>query len=85
MPEKILLISEKNEDLDLLQESLETIHFDIILTPYYEGIEKRILADGYALILADYDLIRDRAHIFFELQKSLSKAFLIFNGNEFCE
>lgn len=78
MGENILLISENEEDFALLRETLEPRQFSITQSPFDENIDKKILHNGFPLILADYDLIRDRAELFFDIQKGRSKACLIF-------
>ena len=80
MRSKILLISEKNKDLNILNKALDKDQFDITITSFNKNTEKRILENTYHLILADYNLIRFKADVFYELQKDQSKACLIFYG-----
>ena len=82
MRENILLISEKNDDLKLFSQILDPDLFSITLTSFDKKIENKILTNGTSLILADYDLISDKADLFFDLQQNRSKACLVFYGNE---
>ena len=83
MPEKILLISEKQEDLKLFQGVLDNDRFIITWVRSYGDAETDILENLYALILADYDSVSDEVDLFFKLQKERSKASLIFYGEKF--
>jgi len=83
MPEKILLISEKQEDLKLFQGVLDNDRFIITRIRSYRDAETDILENHYALILADYDSVSDEVDLFFKLQKERSKASLIFYGEKF--
>ena len=78
MPKKILLISENDEDQRLLDRTLGPRQFVITQRRLDDNIEKLVLNNGFPLVIADYDLIRERAHIFYDLQKYRSKACLIF-------
>lgn len=80
MKEKILLITENNKDLDVLKKSLKGDQFEIVQSPFNFQIEANILTNGFPLILADYDLIRNNANVLYEIQKNRSKACLIFYG-----
>lgn len=80
--EEILLISENPEDLELLKEALGRDRFVITRSPFNRRIEERILENSFPLILVDYDLVRERADFFFDLQKGQSKACLIFFGKK---
>ncbi len=80
--EKILLISEKRADLELLHHKLGANGYRIFRTPLQDDTEERILADGYSLVVADYDAIGDQVERFFEFQKGHSKASFIFYGAE---
>ncbi len=83
MNENILLISEKKEDYILFNEILESQQFRITHSPLDDNIDRKILNNGFPLIIADYDLIRDKAELFYEIQKGRSKACLIFYGDSF--
>ena len=78
MQENILLISENNSDYELLKKVLGSHQFAITRSPFDKDIDKKILSNGFPLILVDYDLIRKKADLFFEIQKERSKACLIF-------
>ncbi|MBW2609564.1 MAG: GGDEF domain-containing protein [Deltaproteobacteria bacterium] len=83
MRETILLISEDQGDLGLFKEILGTDRFSINQISLAQDLGGKILESACPLILADYDLVRDKTDIFFELQKSRSKACLIFFGEKF--
>jgi len=80
--EKILLISEKREDLELLNLKCGSNGYRIFRSPLQEDTEERILADGFSLVLADYDAIGDQVERFLEFQKGRSSASFIFYGTE---
>ena len=81
MHENILLISENDTDYRLLKKVLKSHRISVTQSPFDKNIDKKILSNGFPLILADYDLIRDKADLFFEIQKGKSKACLIFYGD----
>lgn len=81
MSVEILLFSENNEDTELFNKVLEADQFTITRANQIDDIKDEILKNNAPLILADYDLIHDKAKIFYNLQKGLSKSCLIFYGN----
>jgi len=80
--EKILLLSDRLEDLELLQQKFSSNGYRISRRSLQADTEDQILADGFSLVLADYDLIGDQVERFFEFQKSHSMASIIFYGTE---
>jgi len=81
MDERILVISDKKRDLELLKEILLPKGFDIVGISPFEEIEDTILKDEFAAILADHDLIGDRAYKWIGLlQENRSRSCLILYG-----
>jgi len=81
MDERILVISDKKRDLELLKEILLPKGFDIEGISLFEEIEDTILKDEFAAILADHDLIGDRAYNWIGLlQENRSRSCLILYG-----
>jgi len=83
MPEKILIVSDKKTDLELLEKILGPKGFDIKGISLPEEIEGTILKDAFAAILADYDLIQDSVYTWIGfLQAHRSRSCLIVYGEE---
>lgn len=82
MRENILLISDNAMDEDALKGILDTNQFQLKTLPFNEGVEKALGDEATTLIIADYDLIRDKAPVFYSLQQEKSKACIIFYGQE---
>lgn len=82
MREKILLISEKKEDLDLIKKILDTREFVITRKPSLQGIQQKIYEENFAVILADYNMILDNADLMDDFQKNRSLSCFIFYGNK---
>jgi diguanylate cyclase (GGDEF)-like protein len=80
MNESILLISEAMGDEEEIKDILGNNQYDIFRIPSNEKIEKVLSENNHPLILADFDLIRYRVDLFYDLQQGLSKACLIFYG-----
>lgn len=80
--EKILLLSDKREDLELLHRTFKSNGYSISLGSLQADTEEQILRDGFSLVLADYDLIGNQVERFFEFQKNHSTASVIFYGTE---
>jgi diguanylate cyclase (GGDEF)-like protein len=81
MNENILLISENSDDRALLEKQLDPDQFKITQSAMDQNIDEKILGNGFPMILADYNLIKDKAEIFYDLMKERSKACLIFYGD----
>ena len=60
MAEKILILSERQEDLRLFRETLQTRGFEIETGAIPGEIRRAVEQNAYAAILADYDLLGDR-------------------------
>ena len=83
MDERILVISDKKRDLGLFEEILGPKGFDIEWISPLEEVEDKYLKDAFAAIIADYDLIGDRAYKWIALlQKSRSKSCFILYGEK---
>ena len=82
MHEKILLISEKQEDLDLIKKILETSQFVITQRSSFQGIQEKIYEEDFAVILADYNIIQDNAYLMDDFQQIRSMSCFIFYGNK---
>ena len=83
MSERILVVSDKEGDLDLFGEILGPNGFNIERISHLEQIEAIILEDSFAAILADYDLIGNRAYGWIGLiQENRSKSCLILYGEK---
>jgi len=81
MTESILLISAAEGDKEKFKDILGNDQYDISRIPFNGKIEKTLSGNSRPLILADFDLIRDRINLFYDLQQGISKACLIFYGN----
>ena len=82
MQEKILLISEKNEDMEILNRVLGPEGFTVTRRGLDRGIKETILENGFPLILADYDILGEETNIFYDMLKGESKACIIFYGSD---
>ena len=83
MAERILIISDKKRDIDLLEEILGPKGFDIEGVSVSGEIESTILKDTFAAILADYDLIGDSAYRWIGLlHEHRSRSCFILYGEE---
>jgi diguanylate cyclase (GGDEF)-like protein len=83
MAERILIISDKKRDIELLEEILGPKGFDIEGVSVSEEIEGTILKDTFAAILADYDLIGDSAYRWIGLlHEHRSRSCFILYGEE---
>ena len=85
MGEKLLIISDKKKDLELLKELLYPQGFSIegISHSDHHAIEDAILNDSYSAILADFDLIGESVSKWIELlQENRSRACFILYGEE---
>ena len=83
MGERTLIISNEKRDLELFEGILGSKGFDIEAISLSEGIEKTILKDAYAVILADYDLIGNRSYNWIKiLQENRSKSCFILYGEK---
>jgi DNA-binding NtrC family response regulator len=85
MGEKLLIISDKKKDLELLEELLYPQGFAIegISNSDHHAIEYAILNDSYSAILADFDLIGESVSKWIELlQENRSRACFILYGEE---
>lgn len=81
MDEKILVVSDQKKDRNLFEQILGPKGFDIHGISLFEEIENIILENDFSAILADYDLIGDRACNWIELlQKNRSKTCFILYG-----
>ena len=78
MYEKILLIGEKQEDFDLLKRTLAPGQF--IINPFLDQTQEEIFQENYAVILADHDIVREKAYLIEDFQKSHSRSCIIFYG-----
>lgn len=81
MHEKILLISEADGDQETFSRILGSAQYSIIQVPSDSELERKINQNALPVILADYDLIKPKAELFYNLQQTQSKACLIFYGN----
>ena len=83
MGEKILIISDNNNDVELLKGILEPRGFDIEWFAGFSEVRDRILEDSYGAIIADYDLIGDMAFRWIALlQENRSKSCFILYGEK---
>jgi len=83
MDDKIIVISDQKKDWNLFEQILGTKGFDIDIISLSEEIEDIILENDFAAILADYDLIGDRACDWMDLlQKHKSKSCFILYGED---
>ena len=80
MCEKILLISEKQEDLGLFNKIFGNNKFVLTQSPSAKRIQKELLEEDFAVILADYNKFRDSAYLLDHFQKSQSRSCFIFYG-----
>jgi len=81
MHENILLISEVEGDKETFSNILGKEKYVITQLPFNSDAENKIARNGLPLILADFEIIRDRTNFFYELLQSRSKACLIFFGD----
>ena len=81
MKEKILLISGSEGDKKKFTNILGSEQYDISWIPSDGEIEKILSENSRPLILMDFDVIGNRASLFYNLQQGISKACLIFYGN----
>ncbi len=83
MGEKILIISDNNNDVELLKGIIEPKGFDIEWFADFDEVRDRILEDSYGAIIADYDLIGDMAFRWIALlQENRSKSCFILYGEK---
>ncbi len=82
MCENILLISDAAKDEEALKGLLNADQYRITRIPFNGKVEKALSDEGIPLIMADYDLIREKAHFFYSLQQGKSKACVIFYGQD---
>jgi diguanylate cyclase (GGDEF)-like protein len=82
MCENILLVSDNARDEEVLKGIISTDKYHITSIPFNGGVEAALSDEGTSLIMADYDLIRDKAPIFYSLQQEKSKACIIFYGQD---
>jgi diguanylate cyclase (GGDEF)-like protein len=81
MGERLLIISDKQEDHELFREILEPRGFGIEWSGGFDEVKDRIIEDTYGAIIADYDLIGDLAFTWISLlQETRSKACFILYG-----
>ena len=81
MNENILLISDAEADKKRFLNILGKNQYNISRIPFNGKAEKILSENSRPLILADFDLIHERIDLFYGLQQGLSKACLIFYGN----
>ncbi|MBN2246300.1 MAG: GGDEF domain-containing protein [Candidatus Aminicenantes bacterium] len=81
MTEKILLISESEEDNKRFNDILGVEQYNITRVPFDGKIEEILSKNILPLILADFDLTGKRADLFYNLQQGASKACIIFYGS----
>jgi diguanylate cyclase (GGDEF)-like protein len=83
MGERLLIISDKQEDHNLFSEILEPRGFGIEWSRGFDEVKDRIIEDTYGAIIADYDLIGDLAFTWISLlQETRSKACFILYGEK---
>ena len=83
MGERLLIISDKQEDHELFRELLEPRGFGIEWSKGFDEVKDRIIEDSYGAIIADYDLIQDTAFTWMSfLQETRSKACFILYGEK---
>jgi len=83
MGEKLLIISDKQDDHELFREILEPKGFGIEWSRGFDEIKDRIIEDTYGAIIADYDLVGDLAFTWISLlQENRSKGCLILYGEK---
>jgi len=83
MGEKILIVSDRKGDVDLLEEILVPKGFDVEGIPLLGETKKTLLRDEYAAILADYDLVGDTIYTWVRLlQENRSRSCFIIYGDE---
>jgi diguanylate cyclase (GGDEF)-like protein len=80
MCDNILLISDNVMDEEEFKGILNTDNYLITRIHFNGRIEKAFSDEGTPLIIADYDQIKDKTHIFYNLQQEKSKACIIFYG-----
>ncbi|MEA1945819.1 MAG: sensor domain-containing diguanylate cyclase [Thermodesulfobacteriota bacterium] len=87
MDDKILVVSNQKKDWNLFEQILGPEGFDVDIMPLSEEVEDIILENDFAAILADYDLIGDRACNWIRLlQKNSSKfCFILYGENKKAE
>ncbi len=69
MGERVLIINDKESDLDLFREILGPKGFDIESISRHSQVEEMIQEDAFDAILADYDLIGEKAFSWLALLK----------------
>ena len=87
MDDKIIVVSNQKKDRNLFEQILGPEGFDVDIIPLSEEVEDIILENDFAAILADYDLIGDRACNWIRLlQKNSSKScFILYGENKKAE
>ena len=81
MRERILVIGDKNQDMDLFNTILGSKGFDIDMKRLSEDIEDTLIKDEFSAILADYDLTGDKVIDWIGLlQENRCKSFFILYG-----
>jgi diguanylate cyclase (GGDEF)-like protein len=87
MDDKILVVSNQKKDGNLFEQILGPEGFDVDIIPLSEKVEDIILENDFAAILADYDLIGNRACKWTRLlQKNSSKScFILYGENKKAE
>jgi diguanylate cyclase (GGDEF)-like protein len=87
MDDKILVVSNQKKDGNLFEQILGPEGFDVDIIPLSEKVEDIILENDFAAILADYDLIGERACKWTRLlQKNSSKScFILYGENKKAE
>lgn len=79
--EKILLISDKEEDLCFLEEISIRAGFVITRSDFFPGIQEKILKENYSVVLVDYAIIQGNECRISDFQKDPSRACVIFYGD----
>ncbi|MBW1919739.1 MAG: diguanylate cyclase [Deltaproteobacteria bacterium] len=83
MVEKILVVSEREEDGDLFDKILANRGFQVEVSPPSRQVETMIVEQEFAAVLADYDLIGNRAYKWIRLiQEDRSKCCIILYGEK---
>ncbi len=82
MRENIFIISEVEEEEEKFKGILDSDQYDITRIPFNGKVKNVLKEDSLCLILADFDLVRNQANLFYDMQQSRSKACLIFYGND---
>ena len=81
MCDNVLIISEVEGEEEKFKGILGRDQYDITRIPFNGKVEKALKDDSLPLILVNFDLVRDKLDLFYDLQKSRSKACLIFYGD----